>query len=326
MEGYSYKEEIAATRCGSLGSSDGVLLSQVCSLGYIPKSAMKRLAVCKGLIPQEEIPKTEAIIAGDLMERRIYESLAASGEGWESNPLWVSEVYSREHVRLISHPDIVREDKLKKCLYVYEVKTTKYSVQETLDRYRSQLYIHWKLGLERAAKKGRGWKVKLYLVHYDTNGVDLSGADFEPERITVKEVHCGRYDLDIHRAMDIIDTFLATFDEYYDGEEIESEMLPVKVKAEFDKVTAVLREIEERESMVADFKRKLHDFMKEKGIKSIKNELWSIVRTEDSESRSFDGKRYLEEMRAEHPRKAAKLLSEYTKITKRSGYVTIKLK
>lgn len=324
--GFEYKGEIMATRCGSLGSSDGHLLAQVAALGYIPKGAMKRLAVCKGLIPQEEIPKTDAILAGDLMEKCIYEHLSASGSGWESNPLWVSEKFSRENVRLISHPDIVREDAEKKCIYVYEVKTTKGSVEETLDRYRAQLYIHWMLGRERAMEKGRGWKVKLFLVHYDTTDLDLANAEFEPSRITVREVHSVRNAFDLHNAMDIVNAFLGTFDEYYEGDEIDSELLPVNVKAEFEKVTAVLREIKERENIVEDFKAKLYDFMRDKGIKSIKNEVWSIVRTDDSESRTFDGKRYLDDMRQEHPRKAAKVLAEYTKVTKRKGYVTIKLK
>ena len=53
-----YKQEIAATRVGCLGSSDGKLLAQVDSLGKVPKSAYKRLAVVNGLIPQVEIQRT----------------------------------------------------------------------------------------------------------------------------------------------------------------------------------------------------------------------------------------------------------------------------
>ena len=50
-----YKQEVANTRKGCLGGSDGKMLSQIAALGYVPKSALKRLAVCKGLIEQEEM-------------------------------------------------------------------------------------------------------------------------------------------------------------------------------------------------------------------------------------------------------------------------------
>ena len=73
-----YKQDVAQSRVGCLGSSDGKMLAQICALGYVPKSAHKRLAICKGLIPQEEIPRTAAIKAGDEMEMLIYKHLAAA--------------------------------------------------------------------------------------------------------------------------------------------------------------------------------------------------------------------------------------------------------
>lgn len=36
-----YKQDVAATRVGCLGSSDGKMLSQIAALGTIPKSAYK---------------------------------------------------------------------------------------------------------------------------------------------------------------------------------------------------------------------------------------------------------------------------------------------
>ena len=102
-----YKNEIANTRKGCLGGSDGKMLAQIAALGYVPKSAYKRLAVCNGLIEQEEIPRTAAIVAGDKIEMAIYDHLTKKDPRYESNPLWVSEKYSTKNVKLIAHPDIV---------------------------------------------------------------------------------------------------------------------------------------------------------------------------------------------------------------------------
>ena len=322
-----YKNEIAATRVGSLGSSDGRMLAQIASLGIVPHSALKRLAVCKGLIPQTEIPKTAAIQAGDDLEMLVYEHLTAKDPRYTSNPLWISAKYSRKNVRLISHPDIVLKDDAQKTLFVYEVKTTKFSFEETKATYRPQLFIHFLLGKETAKSYGDDWKVKVFLVHYSTDGLDLTdGITFEPERLTVKSISFNAPVFDIKKAMDVVDAFLEDFTEYYDGDEIDADLLPAKVKDEFDAITNVLAEIKEREKKVDDFKKRLYAFMVEKNIKSLKNNVFSITRVDATESKSFDSKQYIEDLKKEHPRKAKKVLAQYAKTTKRNGYVSIKVK
>ena len=57
---YDYKQEIIDTRKGCLGSSDGRILSQISTLGYVPKSAYKRMAVLKSLIEHKDIPKNDS--------------------------------------------------------------------------------------------------------------------------------------------------------------------------------------------------------------------------------------------------------------------------
>lgn len=322
-----YKEEIAKTRLGCLGSSDARMLAQIASLGTIPNSSLKRLAVCKGIIPQVEIPKNDAIQAGDDIEMMIYEHLREKDTRYESNPLWESERYSRKNVRLISHPDIVLQDDEKKTLYIYEVKATRFSVEETKTTYKSQLFVHFLLGKEKAKFLGKDWKVKVFLAHYSTDGLDLSdGVMFDPIRLTVKPVGFNAPMFDISKAMDIVDAFLEDFNEYYDGDEIGSEYLPEKVKQEFNTITNVLKEIKEREAKVDEFKRRLCQFMQEKEIKSIKNDAWNITLVNATESVSFDSKAFISDLMGKHPRKAKKLLKTFEKRTKRNAYVTIKLK
>ena len=322
-----YKQEVAQTRLGSLGSSDGKMLAQICSLGFVPQSAQKRLALCKGLIPQTDIPHTAAVQAGDDIEMAIYQHISATDPRYESNPLWVSEKYSTKNVRLIAHPDFVLKDEARKTLFVYECKTTKFSVEETRQTYKAQMFIEFLLGKELAATFGSDWTVKNFLVHYDTNGLDLSqGIEFDPQRMTIKEVRFVAPFFDIKKAMTIVNDFMEGFTAYYEGDEVNADLLPAKVKEEFDLVAATLVEIKEREKVVEDFKKRLYDFMLEKGIMSVKNDVFTISRVDATESKTFDAKKFVEDLTKEHPRKAKKLVTKYTKVTKRKGYASIKLK
>ena len=323
-----YKKDVANTRKGCLGGSDGKMLAQIAALGYVPKSAFKRLAVCKGLIEQEDIPRTAAIVAGDKIEMAIYDHLTKKDPRYESNPLWVSEKYSTKNVKLIAHPDIVLKDEARKTLFVYEVKTTKYNINDTRTTYKSQLFIENTLAHEIISKLGSCWSVKLFLVHYSTEGLDLNdGVEFDPTRMTLKEVSFRSSALfDIKSSMELVDTFLETFTEYYDGEDVDADMLPVAVKSQFDDVAAMMVEIKERETKIEEFKKRLYDFMLEHDIKSIKNEYFSIVAVAPSESKSFDTKRYMEDLIKQYPRKSKKIIEKYTKTQKRKGYCQIKVK
>lgn len=329
MEQQDYKNEIRSSRCGALGSSDGKLILQVAESGVIPKSAYKRLAVCKGLIEQEDIPYTAAVRAGDELEMRVFEHLKANDDRYQSNPCWVSKRYSRKNVKLLTHPDIVLQNDENKVLNVYEVKCTKFTFEQTRDTYKAQLIIHWVIANEIAKELG-GYKVKISLVHYSTEGMNLEeGFEFDPSRLTVKQLRNIEKEANTYRlsdAMDILNDFLENFNEYYEGDEIESEYLPEKVKQEFDTITTILAEIKERETKVEEFKTRLYEFMLSHDIKSIKNENWSITRVDATESRQFDSKAFLSDYATKHPRAYKKLVSGFEKVIKRKGSVQIRIK
>lgn len=323
-----YKSDIIATRCGALGSSDGKLIISVAENGVIPKSAYKRLAVCRGLIEQEEIPQTAAVRAGDELEMLVFEHLKANDKRYQSNPCWVSKKYSRKSVKLLTHPDIVLQDDENKVLNVYEVKCTKFTFEQTKDTYKAQLIIHWIIANEIAKELG-GYKVKLSLVHYSTAEVNLeNGFEFDPSRLTVKTLRNMEKlskSYRIAEAMDLIDTFLETFDVYALEDEIPYGLLPTKVKTKFDEMTALLAEIKEKEKKIEDFKKELFDFFTEKNIKSIKNEQWSITRVDPTESKQFDSKRYLEDFASKHPRVYRNLAKNYEKTVCKKGFIKIKI-
>lgn len=319
----NYKEDIRNTRLGSLGGSDGNLLAQVANLGHVPNSARKRLAVMKGLIEKEDIT-TRVMRYGDFIEQSIYSHLQEIDNRYQSNPLWISGKYSKDGVRLICHPDFVLFDDAKKVLKVYECKATKFNQQQTRDTYLNQLFIEWTLANEIVKAKGEGWKVEMYLCHYNTSNVNIDDEFvFDPDLLSIHRLRMPKNLFDIDKAMTIVSEFASTFDYYTEDEDIDSVYLPEKVKAEFDMVTGILAEIKERESKVDEFKRKLYDFMLDKNIKGIRSEEWSITRVDASESKSFDGKKYLADLKTLHPRKAKKIEEKYTKTVARGGYVKI---
>lgn len=326
MSDYDYKNEIVSSRVGNLGSSDAKLLQNVAKLGYVPKSAYERLAIVKGLIEPNDSIKTQEMAYGDYIENQIFKHLVEKNMPFESNPLWVSKRYSRKNVKLICHPDIIRFDDNEKVLYVYEVKASKFNVKSTKETYRPQMFIEWSIANEIARTLGKTWRVKLYLAHYDTYDVDISNEwDFDPERLSMHKMTFPQK-FDIAKTMDIIDLFLDDFNEYFRGDEVPSEFLPASVQEEFEQITNILVEIKVREAKVAEFKEKLYEFMCAKGVKSIKNDAWSITRVDATESVSFNAKAFLDDYARKYPRKSKKLVKTYEKRTKRKGYVNIKIK
>lgn len=321
------KQEIIATRVGCLGGSDARLIQSIAEAGKIPQSAMKRLAVCKGLAEQPQFTNP-AIEFGNYIESMVFESLHSQDVRWQSNPCLVSGKYSRKNVKVIDHVDFFLQDDEKKVLVLGECKGTRSTYEQTYDEYRWQLMHHYLLGCERAKELG-GYRVKVMLCHYRTEGIDLTQPfEFDPSRLTVKTLrNMEKLSKSYHisEAMDLIDAFLEDFNEYYEGDEIPYNLLPANVQGQFDEITTMLAEIKERENKVAEFKEKLYSFLAEKGIKSIRNDAWSITRVDPTESKQFDSKRYLEDFAAKHPRQFKKVRSEYEKTVRKKGFITIKL-
>ena len=320
------KEEIVATRVGHLGGSDARLIQSIAEAGKIPQSAMKRLAVCKGLAEQPQFTNP-AIEFGNYVEEMVFSSLYANDIRWQSNPCLVSTKYSRPNCKVIDHIDLYLQDDDKKELTIGEVKATKGTYAQTYDEYKWQLFHHYVLGCEKAKELGN-YKVRLSLVHYSTEGIALTQPfEFDPSRLTVKTLRSMEKlskSYNIGEAMDLIDNFLGNFNEYYEQEEVDANLLPANVQTQFSEVAQFLREIKEREAKVDAFKAKLYDFLSERGIKKVSCDDFSFTVVAPTQQVTFDAKKFMEDMTAEHPRKAKRIKEKYKKTTNKRGFVTIK--
>ena len=71
-----------------------------------------------------------------------------------------------------------------------------------------------------------------------------------------------------------------------------------------------------------DLKKTLEDLFNEYGLKSFKNDYFSISKVEASESKSID----LKSMEKKEPELYEELLEDYPKISKRKSYIRISVK
>ena len=320
------KQEIIATRTGCLGGSDARLIQSVAEAGKIPQSAIKRLAVCKGLAEQPQFTNP-AIEFGNYVESMVFESLHSQDERWQSNPCLVSTKYSRPNCKVIDHIDFFLQDDEKKVLVLGECKATRSTFEQTHDEYKWQLLHHYLLGCEKAKELG-GYKVKIMLSHYCTDGIDLTQPfEFDPSRLTVKTLrNMGKLSKSYHlaEAMDIIDTFLENFTEFYEQDEVDANLLPANVQSQFLQVAQFLHEIKEREDKVAAFKTKLYDFLSERGIRKVACDDFSFTAVAPTQQISVDYKAlFTQEIEAKKPRVAKQLKEKYKKTTNKKGYVLI---
>lgn len=321
-----HKSDIIATRTGCLGGSDARLIQSVAEAGKIPQSAIKRLAVCKGLAEQPQFTNP-AIEFGNYVESMVFESLHSQDERWQSNPCLVSTKYSRTNCKVIDHIDFFLQDDEKKVLVLGECKATRLTFEQTHDEYKWQLLHHYLLGCEKAKELG-GYKVKIMLSHYCTDGIDLTQPfEFDPSRLTVKTLrNMGKLSKSyrITEAMDIIDTFLENFTEFYEQDEVDANLLPANVQSQFLQVAQFLREIKEREDKVAAFKTKLYDFLSERGIRKVACDDFSFTAVAPTQQISVDYKAlFTQEIEAKKPRVAKQLKEKYKKTTNKKGYVLI---
>ena len=126
--------------------------------------------------------------------------------------------------------------------------------------------------------------------------------------------------------MDIIDTFLENFTEFYEQEEVDANLLPANVQSQFSEVAQFLREIKEREAKVDAFKAKLYGFLSERGIKKVSCDDFSFTVVAPTQQISVDYKAlFTQEIEAKKPRVAKQLKEKYKKTTNKKGYVVIKI-
>jgi len=139
----THKAEILATRVGGFGSSDAAMIIDIATIGKVMPKHYKRLAIFEGLIEPDTF-STPAMETGNQREQEIfnyYKEKYVSDE-WENNPMYtdIKNVFSNEF-KCFSHIDIVQKTKAG-LHYIYEIKTSKDSIDLLKIRHDAQLKWH----------------------------------------------------------------------------------------------------------------------------------------------------------------------------------------
>lgn len=300
-------EEIRNTRISGLGSSDAERVLRISRTGKISEADNFRLAVMLGIEQPLEFssPSTEM---GHVIEDSVFEVVKQRYESAVSNPFYRSEELTKKFgFGVFNHIDFEVIDDSK--LIWIENKAVIGSVFETIDKYKAQLSWHWMLLQEKAKELGKS--PHLILSHYDTNGIDsIFEHSFEAERLKfVHFVPAGADKWLKHNAeqmlqgFDIISSCIHNF-EYEKKQELTSDELDGEVSSLISEVGLVLQQIKIAEQKVENFKAQMIDMMRDKGIKSIKTDYFSMTYIEPSRRSTFDSKKFAQE----HPEEYEKYL------------------
>lgn len=321
----NYKQEIESSRVGGLGSSDAAMVQSVARSGDLNgSSAQTRIAVMTGAIEKPDFPKTKAMLLGDEIEMKLYDSYREWFPEAISNPLYVSEAMSSEYgFNIMNHIDIevvIKEDDDTQTLIWFECKASKLETEDVLKTYGSQLAWHWMLLREKANALGYG--AQMFLLHYPTNGM-FTADSYNLSKVQQIEIEEKDVTADIellHAGLKVIAEGLPTF-QYKQPEEIAAYNLPAETQEALVALKGKLDTIKKMEKEVEDFKSnmtvQMEHLYQEHGIKSIKCEAFSLTYVAPSESVSFDSNRFKKEQ--------PEMYAQYnTKVSKRKGYVTIK--
>lgn len=285
----NYKDNIIATRVGSLGSSDAKMVAKIGRVGKLAYADKERLAVLTGQKEQHDFSNA-ATRNGDYIEQEIFKDLQNKWDDAKSNPIWLSPSLSTNRCDVINHIDI--ETVQGEYLVWYEVKASRYSTAQVKAEYEDQLKWHHYLLNEKASLMHL--KPALLLVHYL---VEDYNAPYDPERVTTIPVHFnGDYFADIQKGLDIINEALADF-KWEPREELEASDLPDNLRQQLDYITARLREAEQIKAETESFKEKLLAVCLQNGVKSIKAEGWSAIIKEGYVSSRLNSSK----LKADHP-------------------------
>jgi len=303
-------EEIIKTRIGGLGSSDANMVYQIGKNGFVNESQKQRLAIMLRLAEQKQF-STNATEYGKYIEDCIYEHIKKNFTSVISNPFYKSECLSnRYNFGVFNHIDY--EYETENVIYWFECKAVNSGVEETIEKYKNQLSWHEMLLAEKAQNSGKNHL--LYIVHYQT---DDKVSDFDYMKLSILPLNKNNIFVDFSSGLQIISNTIKDF-EYNQQEELSSYQLPANVQDGLSDMYIQMKQIEETEKKLEQFRENMLRIMSDNGVKSIDNEYFRLTVVPQSESTQFDSKKF----QAENPDLSAKYQKKQTK----KSYLKITLK
>lgn len=296
MKNYNHNEEIKATRVGGFGGSDAAMvlaMAERIRAGLPLTTAQKhRLLQLKGLEQRPDFDSPE-IQAGRAFEDDVARNLVPAGWDRETflTPKTNSSQAVRQHFRVFAHADFWNPETntVTECKW-----SRKYSHDGLEKQYKAQMQWYYMLGADAVClcsdtADGR----KTTDVARDPATVELLVAALET----------------IDEAFQVLDLTIT---------EKSCNELPPTVAALLKDIETMTKLIAQNEEMLKVKKAELLAYMDGNGINRVWSDTASITYTAPSSSIGFDAKKFEKDF--------ADLFAAYrTKITKKAGYLTVKL-
>lgn len=296
MKKINHIEEIKATRVGGFGGSDAAMVLAMAERireGQPLTTAQKhRLLQLKGLETRPDFDSPE-IQAGRDFEDEVAKSLEPMGWDRETymTPNPNSSPAVRQHFRVFAHADFWNPltNTVTECKW-----SRKFSHEGLEKQYAAQLQWYYLLGADAVC-----------LTSDTADGrktTDVMRDDMMVEMLKI--------------SLEIIDEALPLLD--LTIRERGCDELPPEIAALVDDIFLITRDIERYEENLKSRKADLLAYMDRNSLTKVLGELVSVTYTAPSSSVGFDAKKF----EKDHP----DLFAAYrTKITKKSGYLTIKI-
>jgi hypothetical protein len=296
MKKENHSEEIRATRVGGFGGSDAAIvlvMAERIREGQPLTTAQKhRILQLKGLETRPDFDSPE-IQAGRAFEDEVAKSLEAIGWDRETllqpNPNTTMAI--RQHFRVFAHADFYNP----KTNTVTECKWSRKFSHEGLEKqYQAQLQWYYMLGADAVC-----------LCSDTSDGRKTT--DVARDAVTVET---------LTNALETIDEAFPALDLTINEKGINE--LPPTVSALVSEIEAITKTMAKEEEALKAKKAELLDYMDGNDLTKVWSNTASISYTEPSSYVGFDSKKF----EKDH----ADLYAAYrTKLTKKAGYLTVKI-
>ena len=288
----THNQEIEVTRVGGFGGSDANLFYRVGlrGLSALNNTDKKRIRVAKGIDEYKPIAMNDAMQRGHDFED-FYE-MSESTSMMSREVLFSAEL--AKNFKTFFHADF--SDKY----YVYELKCVQNPDNVEKD-YEAQL--QWQAMVS-------GMKVCLVVCDSVKRFEDYN----EPIEITRDENVISI----LKNGIRLLDENWETLDLEVGEEWSDSDLMPFE-KNDIAIFTSYLQRIQQLEELAEESKLKVFQFMRDKNIKSLKSDSYTVTFTPESTTSTLDKKKLF----TEHPEIKEQ---DYIKTSPKKAYITVKLK
>ena len=296
MKNYNHNEEIRATRVGGFGGSDAAMVLAIADRireGQPLTTAQKhRILQLKGLETRPDFDSLE-IQAGRTFEDEVAKSLEAMG--WDRETLLQPDPNStmavRQHFKVFAHADFYNQ----RTNTVTECKWSRKFGHDGLEKqYQAQLQWYYMLGADAVC-----------LTTDTADGRKTTDVARDPEAVAA-----------LAAALETIDEAFTALDLTINEKGVGE--LPPTVAALLKDIETMTKLMAQDEETLKAKKAELLAYMDVQHLNKVWTGTASVTYTAPSSSVGFDAKKF--------ERDHADLYAAYiTKITKKAGYLTVKI-